>query len=77
MGWTPAGWAGVVRLVRRIRDGRGVTILWVEHVMRAVMDLAERVVVLHEGSVVADGPPQVVVRDPAVVEAYLGERYVF
>jgi len=76
-GLNPTEVAGLVRLVRRIRDERGVTVLWVEHVMRAVMDLAERIVVLHQGSVVADGPPPAVVRDPAVVEAYLGEKYVF
>jgi branched-chain amino acid transport system ATP-binding protein len=61
-----------IDIVRTARHELGVTVIWVEHVMRAVMSLAERVVVLHFGRVLADGPPDVVMRDPAVVAAYLG-----
>jgi branched-chain amino acid transport system ATP-binding protein len=50
----------------------GLTILLIEHVMRAVMALATRVLVLHHGAAIAQGPPQAVVRDPAVVQSYLG-----
>jgi branched-chain amino acid transport system ATP-binding protein len=51
----------------------GLTILLIEHVMRAVMALAQRIVVLHHGEIIARGAPEEVVRDPAVLECYLGE----
>ena len=63
-----------IEIVRTARDELGVTVIWVEHVMKAVLSLAERVVVLHFGRLLADGAPSVVMRDPAVVTAYLGER---
>ena len=62
-----------IDIVRRARDLLGVTVIWVEHVMTAVMNLAERVVVLDFGEVLADGQPDEVMRDPAVATAYLGE----
>jgi ABC-type branched-subunit amino acid transport system ATPase component len=62
-----------IDIVRRARDSLGVTVIWVEHVMTAVMNLAERVVVLNFGEVLADGPPGEVMRDPEVATAYLGE----
>jgi branched-chain amino acid transport system ATP-binding protein len=52
----------------------GLTILLIEHVMRAVMALAQRVVVLHHGEIIASGAPSEVVRDPAVLQCYLGEE---
>lgn len=63
-----------IDMVRNARDRMGITIIWVEHVMKAVMDLAERVVVLDFGKILADGDPETVMRDPAVVEAYLGRE---
>jgi branched-chain amino acid transport system ATP-binding protein len=62
------------RLVRRIRDERGAAIFWVEHVMEAIMGVADRVVVLHHGEKIAEGPPAAIAEDPRVLDAYLGER---
>lgn len=62
-----------ISIVRTIRDELGVTVIWVEHVMKAVMNLAERIVVLDFGRVLTEGKPEDVMRDPDVVEAYLGE----
>jgi branched-chain amino acid transport system ATP-binding protein len=53
-----------------------LTILLIEHVMRAVMALAARVLVLHHGAPIAEGAPDAVVRDPAVVQSYLGAEAV-
>ena len=61
-----------IDIVRTARDQLGVTVIWVEHVMKAVMSLAERVVVLNFGQVLADGAPTEVMRNPEVVTAYLG-----
>lgn len=63
-----------IEIVRTIRDQFNVTIIWVEHVMKAVMSLAERTVVLNFGNVLTEGLPEDVMRHPAVVEAYLGEE---
>jgi len=65
-----------VEIVRNVRDELGMTILWVEHVMSAVIQLAERVVVLNFGKVLAEGVPETVMRDPQVVDAYLGQARV-
>ena len=63
-----------IDIVRTVRDRLGITVIWIEHVMKAVMNLAERVVVLNFGTIIADGDPQEVMRDPAVVNAYLGQE---
>jgi branched-chain amino acid transport system ATP-binding protein len=55
-----------------IRDQRGVTIIWVEHIMGVLMRVVDRCVVLDHGEVIAEGKPQAVVHDPRVVEVYLG-----
>lgn len=62
-----------VEMIRRIHR-QGITVLIVEHVVRAVTALSDRVVVLDQGSVVAEGEPETVMRDPAVVIAYLGRK---
>jgi len=63
----------MVAVFREINRREGLTILLIEHVMRAVMALAQDIVVLHHGEVIAHGTPEAVVRDPAVLECYLGE----
>jgi branched-chain amino acid transport system permease protein len=62
-----------VEMIRRIHE-RGVTILIVEHVVRVVMALSDRLVVLDQGRVISEGAPEDVMTDPAVVAAYLGEK---
>jgi branched-chain amino acid transport system permease protein len=73
-GLTPAEMDGALRLIRAIRD-QGATIVFVEHVMRAVMELADRVVVLTYGRSIAQGGPRDVMRNPEVVSAYLGTAH--
>jgi ABC-type branched-subunit amino acid transport system ATPase component len=68
--------AASIDIVRRARAELGVTVIWVEHVMKAVMSLAERILVLNLGMLIADGRPSDVMRQPDVVTAYLGERGV-
>ena len=64
----------MVEVFREINRAEGLTILLIEHVMRAVMALAQRVIVLNHGEIIARGTPAEVVRDPAVLECYLGEE---
>jgi branched-chain amino acid transport system ATP-binding protein len=70
-GLTPPEVEAIVDLVRRVRAG-GVSIVVVEHVMRAITSLCDRVIVLRQGKVLAEGSPDTVLRDARVIEAYLG-----
>jgi branched-chain amino acid transport system ATP-binding protein len=74
-GATPTEAVAMMDLIRKVRSG-GVTIVMVEHVMRVIMGLSDRVLVLHHGETIAMGAPQAVGKDPTVLKAYLGDRHV-
>jgi len=66
----------MVQVLRDLNATRGITILLIEHVMRAVMALARRIVVMHHGEIIAQGTPEEVTANPAVIASYLGEEAV-
>jgi len=65
---------GALDLIREIA-GRGVTILIIEHLMKVVLSISQRIMVLHHGELISEGAPQAVVEDPHVIEAYLGAKF--
>jgi branched-chain amino acid transport system ATP-binding protein len=73
-GLTPKETEDIVGLVKKIHD-QGITLLIIEHVMRAVMSLSDRVIVLNQGEKIAEGTPVEVSRNERVIQSYLGEEW--
>ena len=73
-GLTPVELKEMIVLIRKVRKS-GVTLVIVEHVMEAVMELSDRVIVINSGRKIVEGTPKEVVMNPEVIQAYLGDRY--
>jgi len=71
-GLTPAEVADAIAMIRRMKEKHGLTVLVIEHVMSALMELCQRIVVLHHGMKIAEGAPGDIARDARVLDAYLG-----
>ena len=76
-GLNPAETEHMMKVLRRIHDELKISILWIEHVMKAIMENAHRIAVLHQGSLIANDTPKRIANNPKVIEAYLGEEYLF
>ena len=72
-GLTPTEVRGMTSLVASL-PARGITVIWVEHVLYAIMKAAPRIMVLHRGELIADGTPEKLAKDPGVIKAYFGEE---
>ncbi len=73
-GLTPAEVREMMPVISAL-PSQGITVLWVEHVMMAIMNVAHRIAVMHRGEMIAEGTPHEVSRNPSVIAAYLGEKY--
>ena len=73
-GLTPGEIAELTDTIRRLRDERGVSVFWIEHIMDAIMGVADRILVLNSGQLIATGTPEEIRADEIVIEAYLGDE---
>jgi len=71
-GLTPTEVQRFVKHIREVRDNYGITVIWVEHIISALTQVADRLIVLEQGSIIADGPPHAVLRDEHVLRTYFG-----
>jgi len=74
-GLNPKESKNAIKLIKKINDN-GITILMVEHVMRIIMNLSDRIIVLHHGKKIAEGVPNDIITNQRVIDAYLGEKFL-
>jgi branched-chain amino acid transport system ATP-binding protein len=74
-GLNPTETVSMIGIIRELRDKDGATIFMIEHNMRAIMEIADRIIVLHQGAKIAEGEPKEIAKNPSVIKAYLGEAY--
>jgi len=75
-GLNPSEIEEIMTDIRHVHEDMGVTVMLIEHVMELVMKVSDRVIVLDSGKKIAEGDPETIAKDPRVIKAYLGERYV-
>jgi branched-chain amino acid transport system ATP-binding protein len=73
-GLNPLDLEPAIRIVRRVRDELGITVLWIEHIMKVLMETCEHLIVLHHGEMLAEGAPRDIAADAAVADAYFGKK---